>query len=90
VINGINHHTASHERHPWIQTTDMFAMNDIGNAIAIQQTLNHGQLPNVLRIHEMDHPHRDSLDGILTAKTCPSIALSSSPFYTEPAFRVFP
>jgi hypothetical protein len=80
MICRINHHAAPDKRHSGIQTAHMFTMDDIRDAIAVQQTLDHRELADVLRIHEMDHPHHGSLDRILTSKTCPSIALCSSTF----------
>jgi hypothetical protein len=82
MVGGINHDAAPDKRHSGIQTADMFAMDDIRDAIAVQQALDQSELSNVLRIHEMDHPHHGSLDRVVTSETCPSIALSSSPFYT--------
>src|SRR4051794_6421364 len=54
----VDHHSRYERRHARIETAHMLVMDDVGNAIPVQKTLDHGQFADVLSIDEMHDLHR--------------------------------
>jgi hypothetical protein len=58
-------------------------VDDVGDAVAVEQALDHRQLADVLRISEMNHPHEPPADRSFMRKTCPLVALCRLSLYTR-------
>ena len=84
LIGRVHHDTADKERYTGIETADMFTMHDVGNAIAVEQAFNHRELPDVLCVGEMNHPHQPSTSRTFTRVISPVVALRRPSFYTPP------
>lgn len=61
----------------------MFPVDDVGDAVAVEQALDHRELADVLRIGEMNHPHEPPTDRSFMRETCPLVALCRLSLYTQ-------
>lgn len=61
----------------------MFPVDDVGDAVAVEQALDHRQLADVLGIGEMNHPHEPPADRPFMRETCPLVALCPLSLYTR-------